>query len=1324
MSNSATPEVNSSSKFILPAEPPGSAQQFALLQDLLPDLVTSADLFRLSRQLGQLQRDQANKKSIVDGWQRWSKAAQRSEKIVSARHSVLPSISYPDLPVSARAEEIVNLVRDNQVVIIAGETGSGKTTQLPKICLQAGRGVRGMIGHTQPRRIAARTVANRIAEELKTPLGETVGYQVRFSDQSSTNTRIKLMTDGILLAEIQHDRFLSKYDTLIIDEAHERSLNIDFLLGYLKNLLAQRRDLKLIITSATIDVEKFSQHFDQAPVVEVSGRTYPVEIVYSQIEDLEADRDQRIIDCLRDIQANHSTGDVLVFLSGEREIREASLAIKRAQLPHTEVVPLYARLSLAEQSKIFSPHRGRRVVLSTNVAETSLTVPGIGFVIDTGRARLSRYSYRTKVQRLPIEAISQASANQRAGRCGRVSNGVCYRLYTEEDFNNRPEFTDPEIVRTNLAAVILQMLHLRIGDIRNFPFVDPPDSRMISDGFKLLEELQAVTSNGKLSSLGKKLIGIPLDPRFARMIFEAASNGSLAEVMVITTGLSIQDPRERPADKQQASDQAHAQWRDDSSDFMSLLNLWRHFEAKRAELSGNQFSKYCRANYVSYLRMKEWRDLHHQVHNACRALKLTETQQPAEYPAIHQSLLSGLLGQVGVREERYEFLGTRNRKFFIFPGSGLSKKPPKWVMAGALMETTKQFALTVAKIDVGWIEPLAAHLVKKTYSAPFYHQKSGQVMAKERQTLFGLTIVEGKNTVYGNVAPVEAREVFIQQALVEEGYRGKGKFYAKNHKLVEDLQALEDRFRRRDLLAEQKVIYRFYDERLPKDITNLPAFEKWRKQAERDNPRLLELSQDSLMLRGLSASEEAQFPDKISCDGLEFELRYTFQPGHPEDGVSAVIPLALLHQLPRYYFEWLVPGMLRDKCIALIKSLPKQVRRNFVPVPDYVDKVLMQVRAQDRPLTEVLAEQLKRHTAVDINYQDWKADQLDPWYQMNFLLQDENGKTLAMARSLDSLQRDFKAQISQGLEQQAQDHSISREGIVEWDFGDLPSEVQLKRGNIAIKAWPALRDCGESVAIEVMDNPLAADRVTRFGQLRLALLRGRDQEKYLRKNLLRGSELALKAAALGQRAELVEAIINSSFQQALFSTQGVARPVIRDQASFEDCYQSGIGNVVDIAQQQAAHIESLLPMLHDNQKQLRSLGLSAIYAKQDIDGQLSWLFSPTTLSTVDLDRVSQYPRYVRGIKIRLEKLASQVSRDQQHINEIMAFLAPLEAYQEQLLSEQISASIQDFQWAIQEYRISLFAQQLKTQIPISPQRLQKQWLEIDDQLRRFVISPA
>jgi len=1299
---------------------PNKTTDFGLLEDWLFKSVSCRDLFRLSRQLTDFRRRVASDKDLSKDWPKWSSAVQRSLDLVATRRASLPQINFPDLPVSNRSEEILELILNNQVVVIAGETGSGKTTQIPKFCLQAGRGVRGLIGHTQPRRLAARTVATRIAEELKTPLGETVGYQVRFSDKSSPKSLIKLMTDGILLAEIQHDRFLSKYDTLIIDEAHERSLNIDFLLGYLKNLLDQRPELKVIITSATIDVEKFSRHFNNAPVVEVSGRTFPVEIVYSNEDYFDMDRNQNIIECLRHIQANQPAGDVLVFLSGEREIREANLAIKRAQLPHTEVVPLYARLSLAEQAKIFRPHRGCRIILSTNVAETSLTVPGIGYVIDTGRARLSRYSFRTKVQRLPIESISQASANQRAGRCGRVRNGVCYRLYTEDDYSNRPEFTDPEIVRTNLAAVILKMLDLNMGDIREFPFVDPPDNRMINDGFKLLEELQAVTAKGKLTALGRKLVALPLDPRFSRMILQAAKTGSLAEVMIITSGLSIQDPRERPADKQQAADQCHKQWQDENSDFMSLLNVWHHFEERRQALSGNQYSKYCRANYVSFLRMKEWRDLHHQLHTVCRSLKLSSNDKPAEYAGIHQAILSGLLGQVGIREDKWEFLGTRNRKFFIFPSSGLSKKPPKWIMAGSLMETAKQYALNVAKIDSDWLESLAGHLVKRTYSEPFYHQKAGQVMAKERQTLFGLTIVESKNTVYGQVAPVEARAVFIQQALVEEGYRGKGSFHQKNQKLVEELQALEDRFRRRDLLAEQKVIYSFYDERVPEGIYNLTSFEQWRKSAEQENSKLLCINKDALVLRGLAEGEEAQFPESITWDGIEYELRYHFQPGHAEDGVSAIIPLALLHQLPRYFYEWLVPGMLRDKCIALIKTLPKQTRRHFVPVPDYVDKILLHVGAQDRAITEVLAEQLKRQTGISVSPEDWKAEKLDPWYCMNFVLQDDEGKTIAMARTLEQLQRDFKQQISAGLEQQASDDSISRQGILTWDFDELPQEVQLKRGKITIKAWPALRDCGKSVAIEVLDNPLAAAKVTREGQLRLAMLKGREQVKYLTKNLLQGSELALKAAAIGRREELVDALILSSFHEAIFKNT----EVIRRQRDFDVAYQAGIGNVVDIAQQQAMIVASVLPQLHHHQKELRSLGLKAIYAKDDIDQQVNWLFSVKTLSTAGSENLRQYPRLVQGIQVRLEKLVSQIARDRDCIGQLMDFYEPLKSIEGQRLTYELEQAIWDFQWLLEEYRVSLFAQQLKTRVPVSEKRLKKRWLEIHDSLRRYSIDGA
>ncbi|MFT7112535.1 MAG: ATP-dependent helicase HrpA, partial [Porticoccaceae bacterium] len=1095
---------------------PNTSVQIDRLTLELVQRVLSTDLFSLTRSLRTFNSSRSESKDNSKKWLQLCIAVAKSQDAAEARRLRLPSIEYPDLPVSARAEEIRLQIENNQVVIIAGETGSGKTTQIPKICLQAGRGVRGLIGHTQPRRIAARTVAERIAQELKSPLGDAVGYQVRFSDQTSPNSFIKLMTDGILLAEIQRDRYLSKYDTIIIDEAHERSLNIDFLLGYLKSLLLKRPELKLIITSATIDIEKFSTHFDKAPVIEVSGRTFPVEIIYSGPDIVERDRNQAIVDCLEDIEQNQKPGDVLVFLSGEREIREASLALRRAQLSHTEIVPLYARLSLAEQSKIFSPHKGRRVILSTNVAETSLTVPGIRYVIDTGRARVSRYSFRTKVQRLPIESISQASANQRAGRCGRVADGVCYRLYQAEDFEARPAFTDPEIVRTNLGSVILQMLHLRIGDIRDFPFIDPPDSRLISDGYKLLEELQAVNSAGKMTPLGKKLVSLPVDPRLARMILESSNNGSLNELIVIASGLSIQDPRERPGEKQQAADVAHKQWQDSESDFISLLNLWAHFEEKRQSLSTNQFSKYCRSQFVSYLRMREWRDLHRQLHTACRALKLKDSEKPAEYAAIHQSLLSGLLGQVGIREDKWEFLGTRNRKFFVFPSSGLSKKPPKWVMAGSLMETTKQYALNVAKIDPEWLESLASHLVKKSHSEPFYHHKSGQVMAKERQTLFGLSIVEGKRVVYGKIAPIDARKIFIQQALVEDGYRGKGQFYAHNQGLVIELQALEDRFRRRDLLAEQMVIYDHYDQRVPSTVYNLPDFEKWRKTAEVEDARLLYMSKKSLLLRNLAASEEAQFPQQLLIDDFEYSLQYHFQPGHAEDGVSLILPLALLHQSPRYFFDWLVPGMLRDKCIALVKGLPKNIRRTFVPVPDYVDKVLLNISAQDSPITEILGEQLQKLTGQKISRDSWNYDNLDSWYRMNFILQDDQGQLIGMARDLSQLRKDFKQRIDSSLAESAE-KTIARNNITEWDFGELPVEVVLPRGNMNIKAWPALRDHQDSVAIELVDNPAVAESISMDGQLRLAVLRGKDQCKYLSKDLLRGKELQLKAAGLISR---------------------------------------------------------------------------------------------------------------------------------------------------------------------------------------------------------------
>jgi ATP-dependent helicase HrpA len=1304
---------NPTAEFKIPAKIPTQLKQFRLLESQLSDAVSSRDLFRFKQQLIKIQ--QADKLSDTQNalWDKWTAAVARSNDWVERRAQGFPEISYSDLPVSARADEIRDLIKENQVVVIAGETGSGKTTQLPKICIEAGCGRRGIIGHTQPRRIAARSVASRLAEELKTDLGGKVGYQVRFTDQTNRDTLIKLMTDGILLAEIQRDRFLSNYDTIIIDEAHERSLNIDFLLGYLKQILRKRPDLKVIITSATIDVEKFSKHFNDAPIIEVSGRTFPVDIVYDNVDQSALELDQQIIDRLKDIEALGDRGDVLVFLSGEREIRELSLAIRRAQIPHLEVVPLYARLSLAEQRKIFSPHKGRRVVLSTNVAETSLTVPRIGYVIDVGRARLSRYSYRTKVQRLPIEAISQASANQRAGRCGRVQKGVCYRLYTEEDFINRSEYTDPEIIRTNLAAVILQMMHARLGDIRDFPFIDKPDSRMINDGYKLLEELQAVNKKGGLTRLGKMLVAIPLDPKFARMLVEASKLGSLTELLIVTTGLSIQDPRERPADKKQAADLAHKPWLDEQSDFMSLLNIWKHFEEKRQTLSRNQFAKYCRAHFISSLRMKEWRDLHHQVHSACRGLGFVDNKQVADYQSIHCALLSGLLGQVASRQDKWEFLGTRNRKLFIFPGSGTSNKPPNWIVAGSLMETAKQYALNVAKIDPAWLPSLSAHLVKKTYSEPFYHGKNGLVMAKERQTLFGLTIVEAKLTPYGKIAPREARMVFIQQALVEHGYKGKGRFLSYNKNLLEELQALEDRFRRRDLVAEQKVVYGFYDERLPEGICNQVAFDRWRKEAEREDKTILKLNRELLLLRGLSGDEQAQFPEQISFGGLDFQLKYRFEPGHQEDGVSVTIPLPILHQVPRFFFEWVVPGMLRDKCIALIKSLPKQVRRHFVPVPDYVDKILLSSKAQDRPLTEVLGEQLHRLSGFTVSDTDWRLEGLNPWYLMNFILQDEHDETVAVGRSLQQLQKAFKQKINDNL-QQSDNDEISRQKITEWDFDTLPEQVSLKRGNITIKAWPCLRDCGDWVDIELQDNPLVAENLSIEGQLRLALIKGRKQVNYLAKNLLKGADLALKAAAIGDRKSIVMAIISASFQQSMFANE----KSIRDKQEFERQYSEGVASVVGIAQEYADIIQSILPSLHQCRKQIRAMNLAAVYAKSDIESQIERFFSMKTLSAIRREHIIQYPRFIRALEIRLEKLPMQISKDRQWLEEIQEFSQRTKDQDHASLSRELVLQLDTYEWALEEYRVSLFAQQLGTKMTVSSKRLEKMWQQLYEQLRR------
>ncbi|MBQ0720841.1 MAG: ATP-dependent RNA helicase HrpA [Gammaproteobacteria bacterium] len=1282
----------------------------------------SRDRFRFSRQLKNIEQRSRQGKLVDHDLSRLTTEALASQALVEKRRQLVSPLSFPEeLPVSARRDEISAAIAANQLVIIAGETGSGKTTQLPKICLELGRGVEGLIGHTQPRRIAARTVAQRIAEEVNTPLGEVVGYQVRFQDHSNDNTLVKLMTDGILLAETQRDRYLNRYDTLIIDEAHERSLNIDFLLGYLKQILPKRPDLKVIITSATIDVERFSKHFNDAPVIEVSGRTWPVDIHYRPLGEDE-ELASGIANTVEDLLALPKRGDVLVFLSGEREIREAAKELRQRDIPHLDVLPLYARLSLAEQTKVFKAHRGTRVVLATNVAETSLTVPGIRYVIDSGYARISRYSYRTKVQRLPIEAVSQASANQRSGRCGRVSEGVCVRLYSEQDYLQRPEFTDPEIVRTNLAAVILQMMRLGIGSVRDFPFIEPPDSRLINDGFLLLKELDAVDGQERLTASGKPLSQFPVDPRMGRMLLAAAGEGSLKEVLIIVAMLSIQDPRERPADKRQAADEKHRQWLDKDSDFISILNLWQHFEEQRQALTRNQFAKYCKKSFVSYLRMVEWRDLHHQLHTACRDLGLEYKKQPADNDSIHRALLSGLLSHIGFRHEGREYLGTRNRKFHVFPGSGLAKKPPKWVMAVELLETTRLFAHHCASFNEEWLPTLAAHLVKKSHSEAHYHAARGQVMAYEKQTLYGLTIVERQQVEFGKIDAKQSREVFIQSALVEGlygnsragGRRGssnkKVAFFAHNTAILKDLHELEDRLRRRDILADESALQVFYDEIVPAEVIGLASFERWRKGAEQSEPRLLYVSREQLTQNQPLESEEAQFPKTLSWADHDYQLHYLFEPGNEQDGVSVDLSVEHLNQVPRYRFDWLVPGLLREKCIALLKGLPKQWRKHFVPVPSFVDKVLPLLAPDNRPLHEGLATQLKRLNGVDVPLDCWAPDKLEAFYRMNFRLFDERGKVLESLRDLELLKAKYRDRVQATIRQGDNSAGLEKSGLTEWDFGELPALSIIKKDKHEIRAYPALNDDADSVSLRMYDTPELAENKTRAALVRLAILENATSTKYLRKALLKGQDLQLKAALLPDRKTLSEDIIFAAFSAACFAGQAIPR----DQQSFATRVEQGKSNIVTIANEleslllkQAASLKSLYALLGENEGRFPLV-------VNDVRAQLAALYSAGFVSQTALHWLRQYPRYAQAALVRLDKRIGDGERDAAAMAEIAGFWREWQALQAeaQEYPEEILNELQAFRHMIEEYRVSSFAQQLKTIAPVSGKRLQKQLAKI------------
>ncbi|WGO97455.1 ATP-dependent RNA helicase HrpA [Saccharophagus degradans] len=1238
---------------------------------------------------------------------------EQAQAVLAARKAAVPAISFPEqLPISEKRADIAELIANNQVVILAGETGSGKTTQLPKICLELGRGIRGLIGHTQPRRIAARTVADRIAQELQVPLGDAVGYQVRFTDHVTDSTLIKLMTDGILLAEIQQDPLLLKYDTLIIDEAHERSLNIDFLLGYLKQILAKRPDLKLIVTSATIDLDRFSKHFNNAPVIEVSGRTYPVEVLYRPWQDEFEDLTQAIVNAVEEIQAisKGRGGDVLVFLSGERDIREASHALKKANLPHWEIVPLYARLSLEEQNRVFSPHKGRRVVLATNVAETSLTVPGIRYVIDPGTARIKRYSLRTKVERLPVENISQASANQRKGRCGRVSEGVCIRLYDREDFESRPEFTDPEILRSNLAAVILQMLQMRIGDVRKFPFVDKPDNRLINDGFKLLEELGAVDKSNRVTKLGRDLQQLPLDPKFGRMIVAAAEQGCLRELLIIVSGLTIQDPRERPADKQQAADEKHRRFWDEKSDFLSLVNLWHYVEEQRQELSQNQLRKLCQKEFLNFMRLREWRELHHQLRVTIKKMGFKENQDPASYDVVHEALLTGLLSNMGNKNEEpdaRDYRGTRNRKFMIFPGSALRKKRPKWLFAAEMIETSQVYAHCVAQMEPEWALKSGAHLLKYNYFEPHYDKRAGQVKAFVRISLFGLVLIEKKRVGYSKIDPAEAREVFIRAALVEGQYRGKGAFFNKNNALIAEVEDLEAKSRRKDIMVDDEVLFHFYNEIIPSDICNLAGFEHWRKKLEETQPDALLLSRDLLMLHGAEGVTEAQFPDQLDFDGVTLPVSYHFEPGHPQDGVSVKVPVTLLHMLSDLYLPWLVPGLLRDKCIALVKALPKAKRKKVVPVPQFVDRAMARMTRSKASLTEALTRELKRLADIELTEDDWDESALEPFYHMNVIVVDAAGKPLDQGRDLNALRERYRGHVQESL--QSAGSSFEQTELTGWTFESLPETVDLDKGGVTVRGFPALQDDTSSVSLRVLDNPAEAYQASLAGLARLACLQLGQSVRYLQKQLLKGKDIGLTMVDLGKRDQVVDDILMAAVYRACF----LDKPFPRTATEFKQCVDAGAGELVSIAQEYETLLLDILKYVVAIKKAMKSnkSAFALALAFGDINQQLAQLIYKGFMFATPVQWLKQYPRYLNAIEVRIEKAAQNPQKDRVAIAELTGLW---QKHQDRLLKEGSHSYIQntawqEYRWMLEELRVSLFAQTLKTLMPVSAKRLNKQW---------------
>jgi len=1250
----------------------------------------------------------------------------------ASRLARLPKPEFPpDLPIAERREDIAKLIRDHQVVVICGETGSGKTTQLPKICLELGRGVSGLIGCTQPRRIAARSLASRLAFELKAP--QAVGFKIRFQDHTHPDACVKVMTDGILLAETHGDRDLLQYDTLIIDEAHERSLNIDFLLGYLKRLLPRRPDLKVIVTSATIDPQRFARHFTingkPAPVIEVSGRTYPVEIRYHpdylQSEEGEAlDLADGVLKAVDELTHSHESGDVLVFLPGEREIRDCAEALRKHHPDHTEVLPLYARLSSAEQDRIFATGGRRRIVLSTNVAETSLTVPGIRYVVDSGLARINRYSTRSKINLLQIEKISQASARQRAGRCGRVAAGVTIRLYAEDDHDDRPQFTTPEILRTSLASVILRMKALGLGDVSEFPFLEPPSPRMIEDGYRLLYELGAVDEEKNLTRLGHELAKLPIDPRIGRMLLAAKATGCLTELLIVCAALSVQDPRVRPHDKQQEATLKHEQWADPQSDFLAWTKLWNWYEEQlKHKKSNRKFTQELIANFLSPLRMREWRDIHGQLAELMAEQDGKLNGEPAHYDIVHRALLTGLLANVGTKApEGDHYLGVRAIQFRL-PGQSAQhatqkRTRMKWIMAGEITETTRIFARTVARIEPEWIEDLGAHLVTRMHFDAHWDRKTAQVVAYEQVALYGLIIQPRKRVHFGSINPKDSREIFIRQGLVTGEFDTHGKFLAANRKLVAEIQDLEHKARRQDVLIDDDAMYELYDAIIPADIVNGAGFEKWRKDAEKQNANVLLFTRETLMRRAASEITVELFPKSLKHRAGVYPIKYRFEPGHVMDGLTLTLPVSVLNQVEPHRFEWLVPGMLRDKVAALIKTLPQRFRSQFVPIPETVSAFMEWLWRHDgmrdlsraeRPLADMLASFLSQHRRAAVSAADFDPTRVPPHLFANIRIIDADGAELAMGRDFNALKEQF-ADASRTMFSTLHRNTLERDGVVRWDFGDLPEEINFERNGVRYNGYPALVDAGTSANIRIMDDKEESLRAYRAGLVRLLLLELSEQGRVIQRGLKPSANAGFQYAMLSNppepnamdslKAEIMSAAVAETF---------LADALPREQADFHKRRDTRKSNLAANAQRAMTLMDESFLLLANIRKSLDDRFLKTWeHVEPDIRSQLDLLFWKGFIAATPVAQLTHYPRYLKAIELRVAKMKQgAMERDIERLKE----LKPL--WQNLLnMKNKLSPAAQQYRWMVEELRVSLFAQELRTPMPVSVKRVAKLWEEL------------